>query len=206
MQTVKVPLANSVLYVSGTVNGVDKIWTREDETWWSTQAEKAADGRYRIALSIVYGSGQTVNDSVVLYYGLTLITDRTLEDVKNGTEKGFYNATDMNRVGAAMIYLRDRLNANGYNIDIDPKLDWRGEDTWGDTPDENDSTLYLSYVGTLRDSVAVPNGTPKTPKTLDRLTYTTANDIEKILEAVDRTITLLVDSLWYAGEIYSGEV
>lgn len=201
MQTVRVPLASNALYVSGTVNGVDKIWTREEGNWWSTTADRADDGVYRVALSIVYGDGKTTSDSVTLYYGLVLITDRTQADVDNGTEKGSYNASDLNRVGAAMAYLRDRFNANGYNIQIDQKSTWREIDV----PTQSDMTLYLGYLGTLKSAIALPEWTPEAPASMEYLTFTKANDIERILEVIDAMITLMVNGYWYSGELYSGE-
>lgn len=201
-QTVKVPLASTALYVSGTVNGVDKIWTREEGNWWSTTADRADDGVYRVALSIVYGDGKTTTDSVTLYYGLVLITDRTQEDVTKKTEKGFYNDSDLNRVGSAMAYLRDRLNDNGYTVDIEPYTAWEESDI----PTPNDMTLYLGCLGTLRSVLPLPDGTPETPETMENLTYVTANDIEKILEAVDDVLTKSITFVWYSGDIYSGEV
>lgn len=207
MQTVKVPLASNALYVSGTVNGVDKVWTREEGNWWSTQADRSDDGVYRVALSIIYGDGKTTSDKVDLYYGLMLITDRTESDVVNGTPKGFYNASDLNRVGAAMVYLRDKLNSNGYNIvGVNPKTDWRGDEQRSDIPNKLDMGLYLGCVGTLRGAISLPNGVPETPKTMENLTYITANDIEKILLAVDDAITRSIAFVFCSGDIYSGEV
>lgn len=200
-QPVRVPLASSALYVSGTVNGVDKIWTREEGGWWSTTADRAADGVYRVALSIVYGDGKTVSDSVTLYYGLVLITDRTQEDVDNGTAKGSYNASDLNRVGAAMAYLRDRFNANGYDIQIDPKTTWREIDV----PTQSDMTLYLGYLVELKSAITLPVYTPESPASMEKLTYNKANDIETILEIIDAMITLMINGYWYSGELYSGE-
>lgn len=46
----------------------------------------------------------------------TLVTDRTLEDVSNKTAKGFYNATDFNRVDACMEDLVARLGRIGYSV------------------------------------------------------------------------------------------
>ena len=200
-QTVRVPLASNTLYVSGTVNGVDKVWTREEGNWWSTTADRANDGVYRVALSIVYGDGKTASDSVTLYYGLVLITDRTQEDVDNGTAKGSYNTSDLNRVGAAMAYLRDRFNANGYDIQIDPKTTWREIDV----PTQSDMTLYLGYLGTLKSAITLPEWTPESPASMEDLTYSKANDIEEILEIIDTAITIMVDAVWYSGELYSGE-
>lgn len=46
----------------------------------------------------------------------TLVTDRTLEDVTNKTAKGFYNATDLNRVDACLEDLVARLGRVGCNV------------------------------------------------------------------------------------------
>lgn len=201
-QTVRVPLASNALYVSGTVNGVDKIWTREEGNWWSTQAERATDGVYRVTLSIIYGDGKTTSDSVTLYYGLVLITDRTKEDVTNKTAKGFYNVSDLNRVGAAMVYLRDRLNDNGYDVDISPKVDWKEVDT----PTNETMTIYLSCVGVLRNALPLPDDTPPVPSSMKKINYIDANNIEKILEVVDSVLAKSISFLWYSGDLYSGEV
>lgn len=201
-QTVRVPLASNALYVSGTVNGVDKIWTREEGNWWSTQAERATDGVYRVTLSIIYGDGKTTSDSVTLYYGLVLITDRTKEDVTNKAAKGFYNVSDLNRVGAAMVYLRDRLNDNGYDVDISPKVDWKEVDT----PTNETMTIYLSCVGVLRNALPLPDDTPPVPSSMKKINYIDANNIEKILEVVDSVLAKSISFLWYSGDLYSGEV
>ena len=202
MQTVKVPLASNALYVSGTVNGVEKVWTREEGNWWSTSADRAVDGVYRVALSIIYGDGKTTQDSVTLYYGLVLITDRTQEDVTKKTEKGFYNDSDLNRVGAAMVYLRDKFKDNGYDVDITPYTAWKE----ADIPTPDDMTLYLGCVGVLRGVLPLPEGTPKVPDSMKNLTYVTANNIEKILETIDDVLTKSITFVWYSGDIYSGEV
>ena len=202
MQTVRVPLASNALYVSGTVNGVDRIWTREEGNMWSATADRATDGVYRVALSIIYGDGKTTSDSVTLYYGLVLVTDRTQLDVANGTEKGYYNDSDLNRVGAAMVYLRDKFNDNGYDVDITPYTAWKQ----ADIPTPEDMTLYLGCVGVLRGVLPLPDGTPETPRTMENLTYVTANDIEKILETIDDVLTKSITFVWYSGDIYSGEV
>lgn len=201
-QTVKVPLASNALYVSGTVNGVDRIWTREEGNIWSTTAERATDGVYRVALSIIYGDGKTTSDSITLYYGLVLVTDRTQNDVANGTKNGYYNSEDLNRVGSAMVYLRDRLNDNGYNIDIEPETAW----TVSDIPTQSDMVYYLGCLGKLKGAITLPSGTPNAPETMENLTYTGANNIEKILEAVDDMLTKSITFLWYSGELYAGEV
>ena len=132
----------------------------------------------------------------------TLIFDRTQNDVANGTKKGHYNSEDLNRVGSAMVYLRDRLNDNGYNIDIEPETAW----TVSDIPTQSDMVYYLGCLGTLKAVLPLPPGTPDAPETMENLTYTGANNIEKILEAVDDVLIKSITFLWYSGELYAGEV
>lgn len=101
-----------------------------------------------------------------------------------------------------MAYLRDKLNDNGYYVDISPKIDWRCIDV----PTESGMALYLGCLGTLRGVIPLPDGTPETPKGMEKLTYVTANNIEKILEAVDSMLAKSISFLYYSGDIYSGEV
>ena len=203
-QTVKVPLASNALYVSGTVNGVDRIWTREEGNLWSTTADRATDGVYRVALSIVYGDGKTAEDSITLYYGLVLVTDRTQNDVANGTKNGYYNSEDLNRVGSAMVYLRDRLNDNGYNINIEPETAW----TVSDIPTQSDMVYYLGCLGTLKAVLPLPPGTPDAPETMENLTYTGANNIEQILLDVETMLNAIVAVFPKSGQssVFAGNV
>ena len=55
-QTVRVPLTGNILYVSGTVNGVETVWTQEEDGWWSTTAQRSTDGVYEVVLSIIMGA------------------------------------------------------------------------------------------------------------------------------------------------------
>lgn len=85
---------------------------------------------------------------------------------------------------------------------ISPDTTW----TESDIPTPEDMTLYLGCVGVLRGVLPLPDDTPKTPGTMENLTYVTANDIEKILETVDDVLTKSITFVWYSGDIYSGEV
>lgn len=101
-----------------------------------------------------------------------------------------------------MDYLRDRFNANGYHIQINPKTTWREIDV----PTQRDMALYLGYLGTLKSAITLPEWTPESPASMEDLTYSKANDIEEILEIIDAAITIMVGAFWYSGELYSGEV
>lgn len=157
----------------------------------------------------------------------TLITDRTSYDVEQWLtlrDKGYLNMTaeeraewdaaqmkgaynppyDMNRVGRALNYLRDRLAAARY---LEPdafsaKVDW----TTTDIPTVEDLTKYLKCVSTIRDALSRFPTTPGLPRTLDRWSYKEANDIEKILVDVDQLITNMLEARYHCGELFSGEI
>ena len=132
----------------------------------------------------------------------TLITNRTQAAVDARNDKGTYNASDLNRVGNAMNYVADRLRAAGYDPHISPKTDWKDDD-WVDPAAQ---AVYLGYLAELRSQFAVMQTTPPVPNDMEKLTYQEANDIEKILEDIDRLITNMTAAWFYSGDIYSGEV
>ena len=223
-QTISASLPASTVYVSGTVNDVSVVWTNTEGEVWEAVADRAEDDIYVVILNIVSGSGQSSTTSFTLYYGLlNLITDRTQADVNyvvrlstkswnNMSEKekadwesglkGAYNASDLNRVGNAVVYVAGRLTKAGYLVPVSPKIDW----TASDIPKESDMRTYLSDVDTLRNALTVLPGTPEVPEDMERLTYKEANDIERILLAVDGLITKMINSYFYSNEIVCGEV
>ena len=209
-QKLTTTLPSGTLYVSGTVNGVSTTWTNTVGQTWETVAERSPQDVYVVAMTIINQSGVTTETTFTLYYGLHLITDRTKADVINGTEKGSYNASDLNRVGAAMNYVADRLRAAGYDPHISPKTDWKDDD-WVDPASQ---AVYLGDLAELRKQFALYDTTPEVlPRILatainsnDGLTYTWANDIEQILLDIDALLTNIAAGWLYSGEIYSGEV
>ena len=145
-------------------------------------------------------------DNPILY----LVTDRTAADVAAQNAKGTYNASDLNRVGAAMNYVADRLRAAGYDPHISPKTDWKD----GDWIDPAAQAVYLGDLAELRKQFAMMKSTPEVPQrilatginTNDGLTHTWANDIEQILMDIDALLTNIAAGWFYSGELYAGEV
>lgn len=202
-QTLSIALPQDTVYVSGTVNDVAVTWTQaENNKWWAI-ADRSDDDIYHVFISIVSISGQTTDTQFVLYYGLSnMITDRTQQDVINKTDKGFYNASDLNRVGAAMQYVQNRLIEIGYSISINPKINWFEYDI----PTQNQMGAYISDLNILRNTFNVMSTTPNSPNDMNYLTYIEANNIEQILLDLDFLITNIMLSWFFSGELYSGEV
>ena len=118
--------------------------------------------------------------------------------------RGSYDERDMNRVEAAMAHIAAWLLAYGYLAGYAPP--GRGPWTAEEAPRAGDAERYLRNVEALRSVLPLQEGTPETPEGMDGFTFGRANDIEKILVAVDAVRPVLDRSAWfYAGEIYAGE-
>lgn len=201
-QVLSVSLPSEIIYVSGTVNGTAYTWTLIGGAWTAT-VERAADDTYIVALTAVTAAGVSTNYSLTLYYGLlSLITDRTRADVANQTDKGFYNASDLNRVGAAVEYIAGRFAALGYACPVTVKKDW----LTSDAPTASQMEAYRQNIVTLRGQIAVMQSTPNAPASMAGLNYVKANDIEQILLDLDALIDKLIKSWYFSGELYAGEV
>ena len=132
----------------------------------------------------------------------TLITDRTQADVDARNDKGTYNASDLNRGGAAGAYVSGRLLECGTSVDVSPKQDW----SESDTPTVSQMERYRSDVTALRDALAAMPTTPQAPNTMENLTWGKANDLEKILQDTDVLISNLKAAWFFSGDLFSGEV
>lgn len=146
----------------------------------------------------------------------TLITDRTEADVERARGlaakgfsamtaderaewlagmKGAYNASDLNRVGTALNYLTARLNpVCGRSITWTAKTDW----SVTDIATASQAAEYRQQIQDIRDALAYPAGTPDAPE-LNRLTYTGANDIERILVLCEELIVNVAKSFRQTG-------
>lgn len=146
----------------------------------------------------------------------TLITDRTQADADRVNElaakgfkamtaderaewlagmKGSYNAADLNRVGTALNYLAGRLGPIcGKSITWTAKTDWAVTDI----PAASQAETYRQQIQDIRDALAYPARTPDAPQ-MKRLTYTGANDIERILKLCEELIVNVAKSFRHTG-------
>ena len=201
-RTLTATLPSDTLYVSGKVNGVATTWTNTQGQMWETVAERSANDIYVVGLTIIDSVGAVTETTFTLYYGLHLVTDRTQADVTARNQKGTYNASDLNRVGAAMIYVADKLREMGYTPAVSPKTDW--VDLEWLTP--SDAMAYLADLEELRQQFTMMQTTPDVPADMELFTYQKANNIERILEDIDTLLTNAVNAWFFSGDVFSGEV
>lgn len=154
---------------------------------------------------------------------LNLITDRSAADVIRWKElhdkgweamtpeeqtewvngmRGSYNYTDMNRVENAVATLEGRFLKKGTKLALTTKTNWV-RTSW---PTYSDMNRYFRNVTVIRETVGVNLNTPAAPTTATPFDYKKANDIEKILLAVDTWLDRVDSNQMYAGDLYLGEV
>lgn len=230
-QEVSVSLGSSIVYVTGTVNGTAYTFTlsgtTNNNTLWSAVVDRDDNDVYIISITAIDSMGNTTTVNTTMYYGImALVTDRTTYDVEqwrvlrdkgydamtdeeralwdSGSMKGAYNVSDLNRVGSALNYIRDRLAAAGYVASdiFTAKSNW----SIGEVPTAANLTDYLNAVETVRSAMSRFGTTPKTPKNTGSLDYMEANNIEKILFDVNTLITNMLQARHYCGDLFSGEV
>lgn len=152
----------------------------------------------------------------------TLITDRTKADAdyaealygKKWTDfaeqekadfaaglKGAYKASDLNRVGTALITIRDRLRTH----DIDVPAEVREDYAQKEVLDKAVMDAYIESANAVHD--AVENTAPRPPAGIDDLDWEGANNIEKTILAVDAVLERREIGWIYADEeLFAGDM
>lgn len=116
--------------------------------------------------------------------------------------KGCYNAADLNRVGEWCQTLRDLLAAQGYYVTVQVKIDW----TMTDWPTETAMAVYIGNVQALRAEFTALPTTPALPASMDNLTFSGANSIEKNIADMLALLGYMIAQMRPAGTFYAGDV
>ena len=132
----------------------------------------------------------------------TLITDRTAEDVWRRNAKGTYNAADMNRVNAAVAYLRPIFREFGYAVGDSVLREWVVDEL----PRISDAEAFLAAVRQLDGRFRYAENMIELPETMRMLTYSGANNIEKFLAAMPEVFRRMEAAWYFTDELYCGEV
>ena len=121
------------------------------------------------------------------------ITDRTAQDVSTRTEKGFYNAKDIQRINSYIEYLSDVL---GLNLSVE-------DVSLGQALTRAQMDAILSNINAIRAVWYVASDTPQTPIAVN-WNYQKANNIEKILKALDEFYQSSQIDKIYSGTFRAG--
>ena len=135
---------------------------------------------------------------------MNLITDRTWDDVLQGTDKGHYGPGDLNRVEQAV----EELYAMGKALGLAPvgqiKTNWGvpgpfSAESW---PTQGQMQRYLANITHLCEAVALEK---ELPVTMENLTIDGANSIEQALLLTYPRLENMLQNLRFSGEIFAGE-
>ena len=138
----------------------------------------------RLFLRVYATSGTTVKiGTKVIFKGVMLELGDTAHDYvpyydvfPTPALKGAFNYFDLNRIERAVGEI-----SSVYGLNLSTKMDWTVEDY----PTSAEMTRILSNVATIRAMLPNSEELPLLPTTMSKLTYKQANDIEKVLAAVD---------------------
>ena len=117
------------------------------------------------------------------------------------SQRGAYNYTDLNRVGAAVALLAESLSGQGYHLTTSPRTDWAEADIPAATP----MGTYLTDVGTIFRARLVQQPYITLPASMAGLTLAGMNSIEWALVCVDAVTPVVRKSYIYSGEVMAGE-
>lgn len=182
-----------IIYLYGTVNGEAATFTLVGDGNWQATVPRSDDDNYILHLEAYSSNGLEGTYDYTLYYGMMpSVTDRAAADVRNKTIKGYYNYTDLNRVGHNLDFLADLLNGYGYLVSVSPKTDW----TLEDIPRASDMALCLADLNAIKDKFY---GATLLPASMNDLTHTDANNIEKLLDEINVYIGRMVSGFRKCG-------
>ena len=124
-----------------------------------------------------------------------LIFDRTSRDILERTAKGFYNLEDIQRVNSYVKYLSDYLNLG---------LDIKDNYQLGEAITEESMQKLLDNINTIRGAWYVATDTPQTP-IVSGYNYNSANNVEKILQALYEFAISVQTDFKYSGTFNAGQ-
>ncbi len=132
------------------------------------------------------------------------ITDRTEADALLGNEKGIYSYTDLNRVESHVSDIVSLLPQLGYTAELKTKTDWGlpGDYSAEKYPVSSQMERYLNNVSKIKEILAI---SVQLPKSMDNLTWSGANNIEKVMQIAFERIEAIRQAWKYSGELYAGE-
>lgn len=120
---------------------------------------------------------------------MEFVYDRTYEDVKNRTPKGYLNAADLNRV-------ENNIEELGRYANLQLKTrKW----SIGGLPKQSDFTRILSNISTLKEHFLIQQTTPVVPKQ-PLNDFQKWNDIERILFDMYSLYMSSLSNRYYCGE------
>lgn len=154
----------------------------------------------------IYGKGQFTLYSCVISDGAELVRD-FIPCLNESGEIGLYDLVEKSfyaNAGTGVFAAGDAVEWGGAVSDSDTEeLD---PYTWyvSDVPTVSQMAQYLGNVASIRAALSLVTGTPATPESMEKLSYTRANEIEQILLAVEFIIKRIPTAIRHCGVAVCG--
>lgn len=142
-----------------------------------------------------------------------LIYDRTEADLKipgdcktknipypNDNLRFSWDYRALNRTEKAMEYVNEIFKELGYFKNMQFKTDWSNEEITREQAER-----YIDNLRTLRSFLIMESTTPIVPNTINGMSISKANDIEKIIYDIDVLLKKIISNFRYANDLYCGE-
>jgi len=199
MEQLSVCLGLEVIYVYGTVNGVEADFTLSAPGVWIAVVPKSSNGKYEVSISAYNNLGSVTEYNTIIYKLEEIIPGKT-----DWTREDYYNAEDINRVEANTQFVADYLESMGYIAELqEVKPNW----TMEDFPTIGEINRIEKNIDALRECFYMLPGyrAMKIWPQVPRFSYEDANRYERNLELLYKWAQLTFEGYRYCGTFYSGE-
>ena len=167
-----------------------KVYEGDSLTYTDAGLEPGRQYTYSVSAFIDSKESEAVSVEVETKTEMWLIYDRTLRDLVERTDKSFYNALDMIRVGEAMEYLERHFYDVGISIFVSPKIGWN----IFDVPSLAQAEKYLTDIKTVRSKLSEFREASEVPGSMTGFNWDMANRIEAIMFDAEKLILDIIKS------------
>ena len=142
-----------------------------------------------------------------------LIYDRTQEDIENARQyvkdnvpfpndnlRFSWDYRALNRTEQAMEYVDSIFKELGYYKNMKFKTDWLNDEIT-----RAEAQRYIENLTNLRNFILMPNTSPDVPTTMNGMTISRANDIEKLIFDINFILEALQKNLIRSGVACCGQ-
>lgn len=199
MEQLSVCLGLEVIYVYGTVNGVEADFTLSAPGVWIAVVPKSSNGKYEVSITAYNSLGTPTLYNTIIYRLDDLLTPKT-----NWTSEDYYNAEDLNRVEINTEFVASYLRELQYNIPNQIYVVDRDKLSIDFISSIN---RVESNIEALKDAFITPPGyqQKKTWAVGMGFDYRDANRLERNLQLLYEWAHLAKENLKYCGTFYCGE-
>jgi nitrate reductase NapAB chaperone NapD len=199
MEQLNVRLGLDVIYVNGTVNGIEATFSLVEVGLWSAVVDKAQDGKYVVVITAYNSLGTSTTLKTTIYK-----LDGLIQSKLDWTQWDYYNAEDLIRVEANTQFVAEYLESMGYIAGLQGiKADW----TMLDSPSITEINRVEHNIDALQQCFYAPEGWQdrKIWSKGKKFSWEDALRYEKNLHLLTEMINLIKDATVYAGTFCSGQ-